>query len=331
MSAQNPCFILNENKLPNNPKNLMKSFLIGTDVLHFSNTCKKANKLSNNEDLAKIMLHLILNPHEKNVKKLRDMIGKLVIEKDKEIKNQSEKLVLSTCSVLIRTKGQEEYETEGSYFKAKQKFIKRNWINVSALEAAAWSGDIFLVRDLLKCVPKDFYHEAIAQLQKVLKEKLEHGEYLATFKTLIQSYQEFIKEYKEPKKNWKKLDKMWLTIGICQRFLSTYGLQEFCDAKLHDPLPKFDKEPTRTCKHGDGLNINLVRIGSIYTLYKRNHQPVAYREARDADRVALVDMAAIKRLCEVRTMDLENIIKSLEDSLKQENTSNRSASSVSNS
>lgn len=309
--------------LNRNVENVMKGFLPLSDLAGYSNTSKNkyiSSKEALDKAKAKIMLHLVLNSHEENVKKLREMISDS--KKSGDLKFQSEQIV-TTCSVLIRTQGQEEFESatnpdDGIELGAKQKFVKRKWESVSPLEAAAWSGDIFLVLDLLKHVPKHLYKEAITQLKNVLTEKLEHGVFLATIKELVISYEVFnavfTEEYNKLNKNWEKIDKVWLEkVGLSLRLLSTYGLQEFCDNRPNaNPIPKFNKEPNRTC------TVDLGLLGSKFGLYKGHHCGWGgYTRAEDpmgGTPLFIGDMAAMKRLCEVRTLNLENIIKSLENS-----------------
>src|SRR5436190_2146523 len=112
MAAQNP--IITSPKFERNPRNNALSFLNKQDVASFANASKDARQLSHEtleKEKAKEMLHLVLNPEEENVKKLRAIIDKSKIE-EKTLKNKEQNLKVSESPVLIRTQGQEEYVTE---------------------------------------------------------------------------------------------------------------------------------------------------------------------------------------------------------------------------
>jgi hypothetical protein len=72
----------------------------------------------------------------------------------------------------------------------------RQWkLPVSALEFAAWSGDIHLVECLLNKVTAKYRKEALAQLEGVKQHGLEHGEMMVPIKHSIQTYGGFIETF----------------------------------------------------------------------------------------------------------------------------------------
>jgi hypothetical protein len=232
------------------------------------------------------------------------------------------------CIILIKS-----CANEGYYSKKQEKMVcTRTWPEVSPLEAAALTGDNFLVLELLAYMLKRLRHQAVdvqtslrlqaaAQLEAILNrlETAENGDYLAPFKALIKAYQEFIKEYPAlyAADNWAKIDELWDFVGEMQQRLSTYGLQEFCDEKPFSPLPNFKQAPTRSCLlDGEALDLDSIGAGSFMALYKAGDGAGGVRGVRGVRRWcggARLDLAAISRLCEARPLELRNIIKSLRE------------------
>lgn len=245
----------------------------------------------------------------------------------KSVKEWLEKNKLSTGKsfALVRTNGQEIYFSK----RQNKMIVKRTRPDISPLEAAAISGDNFLVRTLLAFVPYNQKQEAALQLQRIRNSK----EYLEPFYTLQKAYKEFIEQYPilTAAHKGKKRDMLELQIGLCQRLLPTYGIQEYNDDKPFSPLPSFDKEPKRSCLYGDNSDVDLDHLGSSCILYKglaarcaAGALWCAWRvQGRGAVRgagVSRLDSAAISHLCEARASELDSIIKSLLNS-KLEGTS----------
>jgi len=89
---------------------------------------------------------------------------------------QIEKLPPHICIVTSKVKNMEEK-------------CGRIWKRpVSALEFAAWAGDIYLLELLLTKVPVEHKKQALAQLEGVKENGLEHGEMMAPIKVSMQSY-----------------------------------------------------------------------------------------------------------------------------------------------
>jgi hypothetical protein len=119
-------------------------------------------------------------------------------------------------------------------FISQEKHIKRIWTNISPLEAAAWCGDNFLVKELLAHIPASQHKIAVAQLQGILDRKgtEENGAYLAPFITLLKAYKDYFAKWESEiseigKGNNGVLDSPWQNVWERQRRLSTFGLQTF--------------------------------------------------------------------------------------------------------
>ena len=238
------------------------SFMTAQDLGRASTACSDTKKLFETSLAEKREEELLKHVLKANPKKVKEILASIHCGKEtKEVKE---------CIVLKRKQGKEEY-----FSNSYQKMICiREWQSISPLEAAAWAGDNFLVQELLKHVPKELYPEAAKQLQAIRdrKDTEENGGYLAPFTALLKAYKEYTDRYNAPldaQDDLKTLNELWLTrIGACQRRLSAYGLQEFCDKKLQNPIPEFKKEPERTCILCDNSEVDLDSCGSIYSLYK---------------------------------------------------------------
>ena len=260
------------------------------------------------------------------------------------IRSQSKK-----CPVLTRTCGREEYISLQKIDNEHQKVdensrivrdkktgklvkivCKRKWGHISPLEAAALSGDNFLVNILLEQVPPHLKREAALQLRGVLNRTgyAENGGYLAPYKALIKAYEEYTSQIGALKRanKWGELQRLWLQrIGLSQRLLPTYGLQEFCDEKPHSPVPLFNLPPRRSCVFYDESSVDLDAVGISYSIYKGRRGGWAGAGRGWAAVVAAgQDLAAFSRLIEVRTSELSNIIETIESKYSKENLSDGS-------
>jgi hypothetical protein len=222
---------------------------------------------------------------------------------------------------------------------------KRLWDNISPLEAAAWTGDIFILRELLVYIPKSQYQNAISQLQGMLdrKETEEHGGFMAPFRALLKAYEAFNKihilvrvgsngDYFVPDKPKnepfrKKLDELWYQVWLCQKNLPTYGLQEYFN-KAFNPIPTFKKEPKRTCYAAasiwsfdlDGIDRRGLALynGRVKTGHDQDTgETLTYVGAwlGRSEWGDPGDSLAIARLYEVRTLELINIISNLKQQI----------------
>lgn len=287
------------------------SFLDTQDLINVSKTCRQTRKLFQPlwaVKIAQTLLKHVLNADPKKVKEILDII-------------QSRSKEFNECIILMRVSVREE-----TWSKSQKKMIvKREWNKINAIEAAALSGNTFLLNRLLLYISKELRPMAAVQLQDILKRgpDAENGVYLAPFKTLINAYQNYLDQYLIDRNNYEVLNCLWLKIGTCQSLLPAHGLQVFCDQKPHHPiLPNtFKNEPKRRCLipynpdddeyecdldvGGLGIDYSLFK-GSLWSIRTRSWSYVTSTAISDA---FPFDLEAIRRLCEVRKSELEYIIK----------------------
>lgn len=296
------------NTLPRVLANLTGSFLALRDLTRVSTTCKDTLVLFRKpleDKIAEELLQQVLNA---NPQKVLAILTSFRPRLD------------GNSIILKQVRGKEE-----SWSKSQNKMIlKRTWNNgISPLEAAAWGGDNFLVKLLLKYLPNKQNLIAAEQLIGIKNRKAtdENGGYLAPFKALDNAYKEYLESFEAlyAARNWNKLNALWLAMGLYQGYLCTYGLQEFFDEKPHDPTPLFNKEPKRSCLFSDNSEVDIGSLGVNYSLYKvAGAAGVATAagaweamSAKGWDRALFLDAAACRRLCEVRTSELDKIIELL--------------------
>lgn len=149
------------------------------------------------------------------------------------------------------------------------------------------------------------------------------GEFLAPLKEIIQAYNAYVSQYELlfSQYKWDEIDKLWGRVSECHKKLPCYILQEFFGNIPFDPLPKFDTEPHRVqCRYWNNDLLDLDEIGNdeCYGIYKGGRGQVARgRGALGAGKDApKADLAAIKRLCELRENDLRNTVLYHLDSLE---------------
>ena len=164
-------------------------------------------KEKENYDIAHELLQYVLDANPEAVKAFFERN-----KKEKEEKTEKAEKSDKKCPVLTRTCGREEYISLQKIDNEHQKVdensrivrdkktgklvkivCKRKWGHISPLEAAALSGDNFLVNILLEQVPPHLKREAALQLRGVLNRTgyAENGGYLAPYKALIKAYEEY--------------------------------------------------------------------------------------------------------------------------------------------
>jgi hypothetical protein len=275
--------------------------------------------------MAAILHHFKVILKEKNIEihstlKAEELIKQVLNAEPKKVKESlgeslSLKSAFSNSSVvLIKTDGTETY-----FSKRKNKLVpKRQWKNISPLQAAALSGDNFLVKVLLNHVPDHLKMEAAQQLKEIRY----RADYLAPFKALIKAYQDHIQQIPalHAERNWKKMDALWEEIGEKQKNLPAYGLQEFCNISAHAPSPDYSEEPRRSCVFMGGKELNLDIIGkkTRQALFK-GYLPIAsimsgnglYSDIDKVSSAISLEAAAIEKLVALRTKELDEIIQLL--------------------
>lgn len=102
-------------------------------------------------------------------------------------------------------------------------------------------------------------------------------------------------------------------IGGAEKLLSLFGLQWFCDEEPFEPIPRFDRAPSRVTRlQDDPLLLILSGLGEnfyIYIYYKHRS------DARYADGVVVPWVPwrlALESLCKVSLVALDSVISQLQ-------------------
>lgn len=204
--------------------------------------------------------------------------------------------------------------------------------NISSWQAAFLCGDgpflglrllsYLIENNSLSYQEKDkLLWEARQQLNELINNI---AEFLAPLKALIRAYNNYIAQYDALSKQekWDELDKLWGQVGECHKRLPHYILQEFFSPTPFDPIPDFNTEPSRDeCHYWNNDLLNLDELGCVsrFGLYKggrhgRASRGVSVRFAGATTRwtVALLDLAAMNRLCKLREEGLKHTFNCLQ-------------------
>lgn len=200
----------------------------------------------------------------------------------------------------------------------------RIWQAVSALEFAAWTGDVTLMNALLTKVPAHKKGEALKQLTGVRVNGLEHGKHMAPFHLFIEKCRIFDRDFYQFK-DWEARDEYCLKIiGGAEKLLSLFGLQWLCDDEPFDPIPRFDRAPSRApLLEGKSLLSVLASLAENFFIYKwwgpRTDPGFSALELRGAliadPRVLQLSGCALESLCQVSLDALDNTILQLQQKI----------------
>lgn len=195
----------------------------------------------------------------------------------------------------------------------------RQWKKrISPLEAAAWIGDVMLMKALLEKVPRDKKSEALAQLIGVRNNGLEHGPHMAPFHTFVDVCRTYVSDFSKFK-DWDARDDYCVKIiGGTEKLLPLFGLQWLCDNEPFDPVPKFNRAPLRALLlQGESLLDILTCLGLDFFIFKwamperwnRGMTRQGWFDERGARRIG----GALERLCQVSLRGLNDLILQLQN------------------
>lgn len=315
------------NKFVKNTTGIISSFLRMQELGRFFITSKQIhNNLKSAVDKkvkkASELLSIVLN--EPSCKKVQEWI---------ENNKSDDSIGLS----LIKTNGEEGYFSK----IGKQMICNRVWENISPLQAAACSGDHFVLIKFLFYILKEEIRtkDSTNRLNaaKQLQEIIETYKYLISFKSLLEAY-EFYISYRETvlenvkwddidNNMWDQFHRYWENVCRFQKRLSRYGLQEFCDTyTTFCPIPTFKSEPDRGELYVRFFKnpLNLDMLGQSWTksldLHGENKVTIflgllkgsSYCASLEEEfSMAKQDFDALKSLCNRRESEIKNIIKAL--------------------
>ena len=150
------------------------------------------------------------------------------------------------------------------------------WKHLSPLEAAAWRGDNFIVKMLLKFVPKDQLGLAIDQLRNIIErsELSENGGYLAPYYSAYKAFCKYAEEFPKANSegNFSSLTELADLAWNAHRNLPKNGLQAlYAHSKIMHtaPLapfalpvpPNFKEELDRSCLNKSRMDWNCMGCG----------------------------------------------------------------------
>lgn len=193
---------------------LESSFLDLNSFINGAKTCKTL--LAANKDVLKAakLLDLVLNLDD----------NKKQIEIENIIEKQPELILMKVMTGNVK-----HYSTQ-----QKKIAIRKQFTDVTPLEAAALSGDFPLVNLFDACLTDELRPKAAAQLGAVLA----RPGLLDDFVILCNAYRKFIPRYNfnsYPDNDWTELMPYWEIIGDGQKALSNFGLRVFFDPSESGP------------------------------------------------------------------------------------------------
>ncbi len=218
----------------------------------------------------------------------------------------------------------------------------REFENISGFEYALWAMDKHMWAKMIACIPENkegrkVFAQLIAQYNKVNTDGVT---YRLNGKTITEQHFDFentiIKELQTQVglinapgyKDWGAIDTQWQEgVGGAQKRLPMHIVDEYCSNEPFHPLPKFTSQPKSskkfynwiTNKGEDWFNVDS-KLGFRFAIYKGAAlapTPAPVWGQRGAHRArgvgAGIDLAAVKALCEVRTLDLINLKSQLDE------------------
>ncbi|KTD57802.1 hypothetical protein Lsan_2497 [Legionella santicrucis] len=213
----------------------------------------------------------------------------------------------------------------------------REFDNISGFEYALWALDKHMWAAMIERIPsnqegKQVFARLIAQYNKVntdgvtyrLNGKTITEKHFDFENTLIKELQTQVDSINAPGvKDWDAIAKQWREgIGGAQKRLPMHIVDEYCSGEPFYPVPKFISQPKSsrqfynwaTNKDEDWFSGDSM-LGSEFAIYKASSaRPSGSRVGLSQPLwLRVIDLDAMKKLCEVRTLDLINLEPYLEE------------------
>ncbi|KTD81347.1 hypothetical protein [Legionella waltersii] len=214
----------------------------------------------------------------------------------------------------------------------------RTFENISAFEYMLWALDKHGWMMLLDCIPKDKMNkelskELLAQYNKVKntgvtytfngKEITEH--HFDFENTIIKALQDYEDMRNAPNPDFNSIDKQWKEcVGGAQKLFPMHVVYEYCSDEFFVPVPTFNSKPRADSKSliqetnilEDWFSVDS-KLGSDFAIHRGNRwfsngiSVVSSQEMLSAED----DLAAMKKLCEIRTKDFTDLASAPESRL----------------
>ncbi|AHE66225.1 hypothetical protein [Legionella oakridgensis] len=218
----------------------------------------------------------------------------------------------------------------------------RTFEHISAFEYALWALDKHMWTMMLHCIPQNEEGKAVlakllSQYEKVITEGVTYRFHEETItekhfdfaNTIIKELQTQVDSTNVPGiKNWDAINKQWREgVGGAQKLLPMHVVYEYCSDKPFYPVPHFTSQPKSskqfynwlTRKHENWFSSNS-KLGVDFAILKGldSRQPAQGSRSVPYGR-ALLDLAAMRALYEIRTIDFINLKSQLEEQMTVDN------------
>lgn len=217
----------------------------------------------------------------------------------------------------------------------------REFGNVSGFEYALWALDKHMWTAMIACIPSNeegrkVFAQLIAQYNKVntegvtymLNGKAVTERHFDFENTIIKEQQTQVDSMNAPSaKGWDIIDKQWREgVGGAQKLLPVHVVDEYCSEEVFFyPVPKFILQPKSskqfvnlTTKDFENWFSLESKLSVDFAIYKGMSGAVTYEQARDVLGGGR-DLAVMKALCEIRTMDFISLKSQLEEQMTLDN------------
>lgn len=201
-------------------------------------------------------------------------------------------------------------------------YSDRTFINISAIQYAAWAYDIHMLKMLLKHIPDDEKYNTYEQLTDLEKHGTEHGTHYDV-SPLIQALQKYVDNCV----SWdyeQCVDYLCTKIGTLQRHVPAHIANEYCHpTRSFDPIHQFkenhlprsfllfkisqDRDSYWYPLFTEGLGINFAIVS-----FPNNTPEIGSVETNYADRYTIaLDLETLSLLMKARSAELQEIKQQL--------------------
>ncbi len=204
----------------------------------------------------------------------------------------------------------------------------------TAYEYAYWAKDTHMCRMLESHMDEETKALMLARIDEMESSGLGYQQQGETHRTkhfdctpLKQALQQYVDGYGNwfATSRWAAMEAAWMIVGKAQRDVPAHIAQEYCrDDRSFSPTPQFNEValprtltfynfnmesrdswfPLLSSDSGLGFSFSLIRGASGRAMERGQTRPGRTGGARPGKSLVLLDLAAITRLDEVRTLDL---------------------------
>ncbi len=202
----------------------------------------------------------------------------------------------------------------------------------SAYEYAYWAKDTHMCRMLERYMDDATKAEMLARVTKIEQTGLSYTQHGVAYCThhfdltpLIQALQFYVDNYGAwvATENWAAMEAAWMSVGLAQRDVPAHVAQEYCRPdRAFDPCPPFNEPAlpriltfynwiTSRAESWFPLTSSNSGLGFDFALFRAARTLGAHPSLGDSDWRVTSDLAAVRCLDEVRTVELTQSRKHL--------------------